>query len=59
MDPEGYIVTNAHVLNGAEKIEVIVPPQPMAGVPANQAQDMQGRTFMRAKSECREKSIWR
>ena len=26
VDPEGYIVTNAHVLNGAEKISVIVPP---------------------------------
>jgi serine protease Do len=37
VDPEGYIVTNAHVLNGAEKIEVIVPPQPVAG--ANLPQD--------------------
>ena len=26
VDPEGYIVTNAHVLKGAEKIQVIVPP---------------------------------
>lgn len=28
VDPEGYIVTNAHVLNGAEKIEVFVPLSP-------------------------------
>jgi serine protease Do len=25
VDPEGYIVTNAHVLNGAQQIEVVVP----------------------------------
>jgi serine protease Do len=28
VDPEGYIVTNAHVVNGAQNIEVLVPPQP-------------------------------
>jgi serine protease Do len=49
VDPEGYIVTNAHVLNGAEKIEVIVPPQPMAGMPANQAQDLQSKNFQARK----------
>ena len=26
IDPEGYIVTNAHVVNGAQSIEVILPP---------------------------------
>ena len=31
VDPEGYIITNAHVLNGAEKIEVIVPPASAGG----------------------------
>jgi serine protease Do len=49
VDPEGYIVTNAHVLNGAEKIEVIVPPQPTPGMPANQAQDKQSKNFQARK----------
>jgi serine protease Do len=49
VDPEGYIVTNAHVLNGAEKIEVIVPPPPTAGVPANTAQDTQPKTYQARK----------
>ena len=26
VDPEGYIVTNAHVVNGAQRIEVVLPP---------------------------------
>ena len=30
VDSEGYIVTNAHVVKGAEKIEVIVPPLSVA-----------------------------
>lgn len=47
VDPEGYIVTNAHVLNGAQKIEVIVPPQPVAG--ANPAPDAQVRSYVARK----------
>src|SRR5215472_17582676 len=26
IDPEGYVITNAHVISGAERIEIILPP---------------------------------
>ena len=45
VDPEGYIVTNAHVVNGAEKIEVIVPPQLAFGAPPDSDQDNQGKSY--------------
>lgn len=31
VDPEGYIITNAHVLTGAEHVEVVVPAETMEG----------------------------
>ena len=45
VDPEGYIVTNAHVVNGAEKIEVLVPPRlsPTATLAADE--DTQGKNY--------------
>ena len=49
VDPEGYIVTNAHVLNGAEKIEVIVAAQPATGTPGNPAPEMQAKSYQAHK----------
>ncbi len=45
VDPEGYIVTNAHVVKGAEKIEVVVPPPPMAGETADTIEANREQTY--------------
>lgn len=45
VDPEGYIVTNAHVLNGAEKIEVFVPPRSGISAAPDASQGPQGRSY--------------
>lgn len=45
VDPNGYIVTNAHVVNGAVKIEVIVPPLPAPGAPPEALQDAEPRSY--------------
>ena len=45
VDSDGYIVTNAHVLNGAQKIEVFVPPKPAAeGAPISE-EAAQGKSY--------------
>jgi serine protease Do len=43
VDPTGYIVTNAHVLNGAQQIEVIVPSPGTASVAPDA--DARGQTY--------------
>lgn len=43
VDAEGYIVTNAHVLNGAQKIDVVVPTTVDAASDGSEA--LQGKTY--------------
>lgn len=45
VDPEGYIVTNAHVVNGAQSIEVIVPPRLGSAPTVDEDQGNQGKSF--------------
>jgi serine protease Do len=44
VDSEGYIITNAHVVNGAQNIEVLVPPPP-APTASGAAEGPQGRSY--------------
>src|SRR6202166_3470136 len=45
VDPEGYIITNAHVVNGAQNIEVLVPPPPAPTVSGAAPEGPQGRSY--------------
>ncbi len=45
VDPEGYIVTNAHGVKGAMKIEVVVPPPPSDEEPVEALQAGRERTY--------------
>src|SRR5215467_5060833 len=31
IDPDGYIMTNAHVVNGAQRIQIVIPPSDADG----------------------------
>jgi serine protease Do len=45
VDAEGYIVTNAHVVSGAQNIDVLVPPQPSASGHVDANVSMQGKSY--------------
>jgi serine protease Do len=45
VDPVGYIVTNAHVVNGAQNIEVIVPPRMASSGLLDAAQGPLGKSY--------------
>lgn len=45
VDPAGYIVTNAHVVSGAQLIEVIVPPRVGPSGHLDAAQGSQGKSY--------------
>ena len=45
VDPTGYIVTNAHVVSGAQLIEVIVPPRVGSSGRLDPAQGPQGKSY--------------
>ena len=45
VDPEGYIVTNAHVVTGAQSIEVLVPPRMSTNAPLDPNEGGQGKSY--------------
>jgi serine protease Do len=44
VDPEGYIMTNAHVVKGAQRVQVTVPP-PTGDLPPIRSLNARGRTL--------------
>jgi serine protease Do len=44
IDPEGYIITNAHVVRGAQHIEVVLPAPPLEGSPLSSILSSRGHT---------------
>ena len=52
IDPEGYIITNAHVVNGAQRIQIVLPSENADGTltTALSIQDEAGQRQHRAAS---------
>jgi serine protease Do len=44
IDPEGYIVTNAHVVSGAQRVQVVVPPPATDQSPLRSLVSARGQT---------------
>jgi serine protease Do len=45
LDASGYIITNAHVINGARRVRVILNPHRPPGMPVRTYMEAQGRAF--------------
>lgn len=45
VDPDGYIITSAHVVRGAQHIEVVIPLPPSESSPVNSILRSRGHTF--------------
>jgi serine protease Do len=43
IDPDGYIITNAHVVNGATRVQVVLPPDKVDGSVKNA---LSGKTYV-------------
>ena len=53
IDPDGYIMTNAHVVNGARHIEVVLPPPDVSGSLASALSARHRISLWRVHRHCR------
>lgn len=44
IDPDGYIITNAHVVSGAQRVEIVLPSQLDESAPIQSLLSLRGRT---------------
>lgn len=45
VDPNGYVITNAHVVSGAQEIRVVLPPQQISGAVVQRPAGFRARTL--------------